>query len=415
MDRLVTPPILQGRSLLLGLKMGDIAARSGFVLAATFALPIDQAGQFAIIATIINLFALAFGFERHIDVQRRTAAASHLVFDTAITDAIRFYGLNYLLMAPFLIVAVLFWGKVGLQLASLALLIAIGEQLSNHIYNYALIAARYTVLMAVVLVKNLALVLIILWLALVGGGLGLVATIGLWALATALSIIAMAVVWLRFRLSPEPGTEPARNGVMVQYRASLTHFVIGIVAVLVIQYDRLAVGALMSLSEVGVYLRHMLLVSLAYQAFTILSFGRTMPRVFADAVTGTNGHLRAIVRAEYWKTLIGTPALFAIAWAANEVTGGVYSRMFHLQLPLMGVLLLGFMLRAAADLQGCILNARMLERVVLRNQLVAFAIGAAALALLVWWFGLAGAAAASVITSAIYFIANREAVRRLAA
>lgn len=405
--------LLKGRSLLLGLKMGDVAARSGFVLAATFALPIDQAGQFAIIATIINLFALAFGFERHIDVQRRTAAQTDLVFDTAIADAIRLYGVNYLLMAPLLILSVLFWGKVGFMIAGLALLIAIGEQLSNHVYNYALIAGRYTSLMAVVLVKNAALVLIVLWAAFLGDGLELVPTIRLWALATAISVAVMALVWLRFRLTHPAGTPVPRDSVLMQYRASATHFTIGVVAVLVIQYDRLAVGTLMSLSEVGVYLRHMLLVSLAYQAFTILSFGRVMPRVFADARTGTNTQLRTTVRIEYRKTLIGTPLLFALAWAADEMTGGIYSRMFHLQLPLMGVLLIGFMLRAAGDLQGCILNARMLERVVLRNQLIAFILGGVMLVLLVWWLGLAGGAAASILTSAIYFIANREVVRRL--
>jgi O-antigen/teichoic acid export membrane protein len=78
----------------------------------------------------------------------------------------------------------------------------------------------------------------------------------------------------------------------------------------------------------------------------------------------------------------------------------------------MGLLLLGFMLRAAADFHALILNARHDERHILISQGIAFVIGATLLVLLTGWFGVYGAALATIATSLLYLLLVSWAVRQ---
>ena len=50
-------------------------------------LEIAQAGQFGLLATLVGLFAFAFNFERHIDIQRRAAGEPHAVFARSVVQA----------------------------------------------------------------------------------------------------------------------------------------------------------------------------------------------------------------------------------------------------------------------------------------------------------------------------------------
>ncbi len=406
MDRLVITGQRLRDLYLVVVKLADVTARAGFVLAATYALPITQAGQFGLIVTLVGLFAFAFNFERHIDIQRRSAGEPGEVFDRFVTSALGFFAFNWALMTPLFVGAVVLLTHVSPPVLAMAAVVVIGEHLSNQAYFYALISSRYYPLLLVVTAKNTILAAVVLYQALLSGaGLDLGFVMQLWAIGAVLCTAALAVMWLRFRRAT-PRETPFHFGadILGQHRASAVHFALGLIAILILQYDRLAVGALMSLDQVGLYFRHTLLVSLAYQAFNVISFNRITPSVFAEARTHDVAHLHRRVLREYLKTLIGTPLLLAAAWAANAVTGGVYAEQFHLSLWLMAIMLLGFMLRAAADFHALILNARHLERQVLRQQTIAFAVGALLLGLLTWRFGVYGAAAAGVITSGLYLV-----------
>jgi O-antigen/teichoic acid export membrane protein len=168
----------------------------------------------------------------------------------------------------------------------------------------------------------------------------------------------------------------------------------------------------MSLEQTGQYFRHTLLVSLAYQAFNIASFNRITPAIYLEARTEGVPHLRRRVLREYLKTLVGAPLLLVLAWGADRITGGVWSERFHLSLTLMGMLLLGFMLRAAADFHALILNARHDERRILVSQGISFMVGATLLVFLTWQIGLYGTAVAAIATSALYLLLVSRAVRQ---
>ncbi|WP_420479200.1 lipopolysaccharide biosynthesis protein [Brevundimonas sp. FT23028] len=394
---------------LVVVKLLDVAARAGFILSATYALPIDQAGQFGLLTTLVALFAFGFNFERHIDIQRRTAGQPYEVFDRYVSSAMGFFAFNWALMTPLFIGAALLLAHIRPEMALFAAVIVIGEHISNQAYYFALVSRRYYPLLLVVTAKNLLLVAAVLYEALLSGrGLGLDFVLPVWAAGAVLCTLALGLMWLRLRqAAPRETPFHFATDILGQHKASGIHFLLGLIGVLVLQYDRLAVGALMSLDQVGVYFRHAALVSMAYQMFSVVSFNRLMPAMFAAARTEPLPVLRTRAWREYLKVLLATPLLFAGLWLADRITGGIWSERFHLTLPLIAIMLVGFMLRAAADLGGLILNALSLEREILKLQGAAFAAGAVLLALLTWRFGVYGAGIATAVTAGLYLVLIR--------
>lgn len=416
MDGLVTSQ--RTRDLfLVGVKLVDVATRAAFVLTATYGLAIAQAGRFGLIATLVGLFAFAFNFERHIDIQRRSAGEPHAVFDRYVVQALKFFAFNWVLMVPLFAAAVVLWTQPGWMVLGLAVVVVVGEHLSNQAYQYALINHRYYPMLVVVAAKNSVLAAVVLYRALFArDGFDLTFVMQLWAVGAVACTLALAVLFMRLNAAAAKD-QPFRFGVDIlgQHRASLTHFLIGLIAILILQFDRLAVGALMSFEQTGLYFRHTLLVSFAYQAFNIASFNRITPAIFAEAKTEGVAHLRRRVLREYAKTLVGVPLLLLAAIVADRLTDGEWSARFHLSLVLMGLLLLGFVVRAAADFHALILNARHDERHILATQAVAFGVGAVLLVLLTRAFGVYGAACATIAASILYLLLVSRVVRKLEA
>lgn len=400
---------------LVGVKLVDVGARAAFILTATYGLEISQAGRFGLIATLVGLFAFAFNFERHIDIQRRSAGEDHGVFDRYVVQALKFFAFNWAIMVPLFVLAVALWTHAGWLILGLAVIVVVAEHLSNQAYQYALINHRYYPMLVVVAAKNSLLAGVVLYRALFArDGFDLMFVMQLWAVGAVLCTLGLAVMFARLNAAARK-PEPFHFGVDIlgQHRASLTHFLIGLIAILILQFDRLAVGGLMSFEQTGQYFRHTLLVSFAYQAFNIASFNRITPAIFTEAKTQGIPHLRRRVLREYLKAVIGVPVLLLMAWGADRLTGGVWSERFHLSLVLMALLLFGFVLRAAADFHALILNARHDERHILVSQGIAFAVGAVLLVALTWRFGVYGAAFATIATSALYLVLVSRAVRRL--
>lgn len=396
-------------------KLIEALARAGFTVGAAFMLPLAAAGQFGMLVLMISLFAFAFGWERHIDLQRRMVGVSDHRFDRAVADALKLYGFNWLVMLPLFWVSVVLWAAADPILALFATIVVLAEQLGNQLYNITVVRDRYRPLLSVAAVKYL--VLLVLWglaLLIVPDKLSVTFVMALWAAVSLVGTAAIGMMWIALHrgsaISDEPGE---RFGIFVQHRASFTHFLIGLVAVLVLQIDRLVVGSLMPFATVGIYFRHILLVSFAYQMFNIASYNRLVPRVFAAAKTQPVAVLRKIVDRELALVIAAAASGFALAFAIDEATGRWVSERFALNPVLGGVLVLGAMVRVAADLQALILNAMMVERRIFINQTISFTVGTAFLIAMTLLFGLYGTAWATVATSASYLLANHLSVRHI--
>lgn len=396
-------------------KLVEVLARAGFTVAATFLLPLAAAGQFGIIATLIGLFAFAFGWERYIDIQRRFVGLEPHLFDRAVIHAFQLWGVNYLLLMPIFLLVAAEWAAVGPWTLALCAAIVIGEHIANQVYNLSVVEPRYARLVGLVAAKNLAALGLVLY-QLLGDptSANLEDVLISWAAVSVVSSLLIVVLWMA-QMDRRPFQQPFRfrDRILAQHKASLTHFGIGMLGVLMLQFDRLAVGSLLPLDDVGVYFRHILLVSFAYQLFNIASYNRKVPMIFKRAKTHDVADARRIVHAELAKVVALVLLGLGIVWVADRLTEGVWTRRYSVRLDLAAMLVLGALLRIAADYSGLILNSRMRENTLLRLQLVSFGLGATLLMSFTYSFGLFGTAAATVANSTVYYILTRQAVSRL--
>lgn len=402
------------------IKLVEVLSRALFTVGVTYVLPINAAGQFGLANTLIGLFAFAFGWERHIDIQRRLAGTAGLTIDRAVRALPRFWVVNWLSMAPLLLVFAYGLADLDLVLCAVIAVIAICEQIGNVTYNLSVIESRYRRLVAIVAGKSLFLATAIAALFLFAHDwLTLEVVLWSWAVAGLVSLATIAMGWAGVK-HPESNSDAdvhgpfdIHAGILDQHKASFTHFITGALAVLIIQIDRLVVGTMLPLAEVGIYFRHVVLVSFAYQFFNVVSYNRKLPKVFKLARENHIMQAKGVINREY--LIIATMVVLGFA-------GGVFldvalvhriTRPLLIDVTLVAVLLVGSLLRIHADFSALILNAQFQEKRVLTNQIVAFVIGFTALVGLTWAYGLYGTAFATVVGSLAYLALNTLSVQLL--
>ncbi len=405
----------RGNLYLVFIKFVEVFARAAFIVGVAYSLPLDAAGQFGLVATLVGLFAFAFNWERQVDIQRRFVDAPPEVFDRAVKAALPFWGFNQVLMLP--VFAVLCWAMAHLTAWQLllAILIVSCEHVANQTYQMALISRRYWQFLNIVAAKNIAiLAAVIPYILFAPSKLTLDYALIVWAVGQVVCAAAVFVLWRRISVAaPHDEAFSFKGRILSQHRDSLTHFLIGLLAMGGLQFDRLTVGALLPLAETGVYFRHVLAVSFVYQFFNVAFYNRMVPALFALAKAGP---LKALVPkiVRELAIVIGLAiAGFAAALFIDRATDGVIAAKYALSPLLGGVLLTGALLRVSGDFLALPCHARMAERLVLRSQLVTFGVGASALMALTWRFGTIGAAWATVIAGGTYLVMMLIALRRV--
>ena len=241
---------------LIIIKLVEVVSRALFTVGVTYVLVIHEAGQFGLASTLIGLFAFAFGWERHIDIQRRLGGRDAGTFDRAVLALPLFWAANWLAMVPLLLVFAYGMADLDWTLCAVVAVIAICEQIGNTIYNLCVIEPRYRGLVAIVAGKSIFLAVAIAALFLFAHyWLTLEVVLWGWAAAGLVSLAAIAMGWVRIKhLEPHPDVEPQapveiHTCIFDQHKASFTHFLTGALAVLIIQIDRRVVGAMLPLGR----------------------------------------------------------------------------------------------------------------------------------------------------------------------
>jgi O-antigen/teichoic acid export membrane protein len=401
--------------LLVAIKFIEVFTRAAFVVGTIYTLSLADAGRFGIVVTMVTLFAFAFNGERHLDLQRRHVDSEAAVFDRAVRDALPFWAFNQILLLPVFAVLAFTIGQLTAWQLGLALLIASSEQFSNQTYQMALISPRYRPLSYVVAIKGAAMLatalFVVLWL---GEAVTIDHALEIWAFWQVASVPLTTVMWLRLRhAEPTRSDEPVSAIIKRQYAASFTHFQIGIISVLAIQWDRLIVPLFLGLDEVGIYFRHVQIVGLVYQFFNIASYNRTMPRVIRDAQSLSTSAIFRTIRREIVPVFLITVAGFAVLAGLDRLTGGVYSARYHISIVLAAALTAGALVRVLADFIALICHARMREDLVRRSQLGSLLAGGSLLVVLTATMGITGAVIATVVTSTLYLVLIWRAVGSL--
>jgi O-antigen/teichoic acid export membrane protein len=400
------------------LKFTEVGTRAIFVVLTAYSLGLAEAGQFGLVVTFQGLASFAFGYERHTDIQRRMAGQPDHLFDQTVTRALHLFGANYLWAIPLYVIALRYSASVSWPLIGLCVVIATAEQLMNQAYQMAMVNPRYRPLLGVAVVKNVVIVLGVVMLAF--GPLHLLtlsSVLSIWAGVSGAGLAVTAYFWLSRRVTgPQDDTDTPLGlwaGLKPQYKASWTHFMLGLVAIVTLQIDRLVLGVMLPLDQVGIYFRHVLLVSMVYQVFNIAFYNRILPGVFATARTQPPTVLRPIVGREF-RRVVGFVVLVGLAGLAMHlITGGAFAEQYHLQpIYFLGLLVMSAV-RMRADLYGLIFNALHRERTIFQMQLLSFTLALPLLVGLTYAFAIPGIIAAGICSALLYVTFTALALRRL--
>jgi O-antigen/teichoic acid export membrane protein len=404
---------LMRQRYLVGTKLLETLSRGLFVFVCIYQLPLEEAGKFGLLATVIGLLSFGLGFERYIDMQRQISGRSASAIRRRIADTLRFFSAHYLLVLPLSVLAATQAGFSAWPLI-LAALVAISEHLANQGYQAVLLNSRaFPLLMAASAKSSLQLLAVIYLFWGEPDAVTIICILEIWAAAAVGYILISSVWWTRWIREPvmPQGDELLTQTVWQQYKASSFHFVIGAVAVAALQIDRLVIAGALTLTDVGVYFRHVTLTSLALQFFNIASFNRVAPSIYQMTRLEGWGRGAQVVKIEYTRFAVLFAGSVILVLVADHLLGNL-TRRLELEAIFLIIITAAVLLRTAADYQGLLLLSMGDDKVLLRNQAIAAVVGASGLFLLSWGYQLPGAFLGSVLTPMFYFLLNRLSVKR---
>jgi O-antigen/teichoic acid export membrane protein len=392
------------------LKFLDIFSRGLFVLIGTYGLQVVEAGQFGLLVTLISVFGFVFGFERQFDLQRSMVGKSGEEIQLQVIRTLRFYFLNYVFLTPVFCCVLFFLLKLSPVLVACAAVIVVAEHIIQQSYILILVDGQYKPLLLSAIIKNVGVLIAVFLQFSTSHHLSLDFIIKAWTCCALVGVIFCVGIWRKLTSNIEfPGTQShSLYDLVRQYRRSYIHFTIGAVALLALQADRLIVGAMLQPVEIGVYFRNITLVSLAYQIFGIASYNRLSPSVYAQAPSMATRLVRRATQKEHLKIIAVCIPFFGVLWVlARHPSLDLLSR-FHIDMEFQALFLLAFLLRTAGDLDGLLLNAKHMEKHLLRHQICAVLVGMTLSIVLTWQFGLLGTVVSSLCAPLVYWAANRK-------
>ena len=401
---------------IVGVKLAEVLGRGFFVVFCTYALPLEQAGQFGLVATLLNLAAFALSYERQIAVMREVAGAPAAHIHQRLQESLRFQALHAGWVLPLIAVIAALWFSWPAPTLALLLPILLAEYLSNQVYHVVLIESRHFALLCWAALRSVALCLF----AVIGAaGFSAEFSIGwiliAWASVSVVFLAAITWTWRRYRLDAQTSTPvaelPAKSAPAI-YRESMLHFVSGSVAVAAIQFDRVVAGLSLESEALGLYFRHVTLAALVLQFFSVVFFGRVAPQVYALARNQEFANARFAVWAEYRRFTVVVICGAALAFGLDHALGLPSSQfgLVHGYLVLLG---LAVLMRAAAEFAGLLLLTRSQDALLLRNQATALCIGCLLLLALSESIGLLGALCGALVAPFTYLLLNSFSLRRL--
>ena len=385
-------------------KLADVALRSLFVLVVLYGLPVRSTGAFGLALTLMGFFTFAVGYERYLDLQRRMVSQSALAVDKLIITTLLFYLRNYVVALPVFMGLLYFWVSLPVKQVLMFAVVSVVEHLSNEAYRITLIAPQYYRVLIAAVVKN-GLLLFCLGLLIGSGKAEIASVMAVWLACSMAGFFAMAFAFgLNWQFKTWRDVSGCGLAPATQYSASATHFLIGLVALAALQVDRLVSGLVLTLDQAGLYFRHVYVASFAYQLFNVASYNRLVPLVYRTLQAGQPELARRAIIREIWQLcmlfVLGLAVLAVVRWYGLPKIPALQG----LSPLLMGILFLGFFLRAMADLQAMQFHAVHLELDVFRAQAAALAVAVFANLSLGKLFGLEGAVISLIPGAGAYLI-----------
>lgn len=384
-------------------KLAETVSRSLFVILMIYFLPVELSGKFGFLTLLFSLFATFYGFERYISLQRQVVNESDEFAINEFATVLKFYIINFLIAIPFLILFIKIRTFDSYFLIGCCVLISFVEHISNSVYNISIVYVKFLKAMPVIIIKNLLLLIVACYLIVFKKNDPLETVVIIWAIISLIQILFFMIIFFRLmNLYKIIFWKFDLAQLFQQYKFAYVNFLIGIVALLSLQADRLIVGISFNTAITGMYFRHVSIISILYQLFNIVSYNRLLPNVFLHAKTETFDFLKKIITREYIRAVIAISLgivffMFAYYFFAKRVLD-----YFHIDLIILVVLLTIFAIRIYADYRAMILNALHLELKTLIFQVSSLVLGILLMFSLIPFFNVKGVLASSFIGTITY-------------
>lgn len=354
---------------------------------------------------MVSVFAFVIGYERHIDLQRNFAGKHPEILDNALYRVFPFFLSQYSVVFPIVAIIWLFAIEPTGASTFFVLSIVLSEHLSNFTYQMAVVDSRYIGLISITVIKNLVFSVCLAYIEFfTSAGLTFEIVLKLWAFVSLIASVAMISVWFAIKAKNAHFQSHDLKLITKQYKVSFYHFCIGLLALGTIQLDRVIVSTLLPLDEIGLFFRHVLVISFGYQIFNIAIFNRVLPVVFKHSRSVELNIIRRELIPEYIKVFVLAllASLFLII-TEHSVLKTLFEK-FELSSYWCSILLLGFLIRACADFSGLLYNAHKCEKYLFQIQLLSLLISLPVFILFTLTFGVVGTLFSSVINATIYFL-----------
>lgn len=406
-------------SLLALIKLCDVLARAIFVLIVGYTLPLKEAGQFGLYMSVTTVFAFIVGWERYLDLQRNVVGECEVYFDKSLFDSISFYVFNHILVLPVYLLLIWLWTDFNYMMLASSSLILIGEQLGNQVYQIALINSRYRHMVWFLFARSTILLSIVLVLLIwEHGRSNLLFIFCVWATLSGLFSIGVTKQWASITTHRQHVSEThvsLSRRIISQHKSSFFHFIIGLVAIMSLQIDRLVVGSVLNLNQTGVYFRNILVSSIFLQFFSIVSNNRVLPKIL---VLAKERLLRDQVKL-ISKELVFMLMFFVLAVAGLGtvyfLTDGIVFLRYNILWEVILILLVAALFRVIGDYASLILHSYKYESLVLRSQIITLALSTPIVFIFTYQFQIFGAATSMLFSSIVYMVITiRFVVIRLA-
>ena len=388
-------------------KIADIGARSLFVLILMYSLPVQLAGQVGITLTLMGSFSFLIGFERYLDVQRRVVDKTQIIISTEISSSLYFYIFNCILYLPILGFLLYFWAKLPFLWALLCLIITISEQLAHECYRIALVRKEFVSLIALGMAKNFLLLFFVCFK--ITRNLN---QIIFEEVLLAWSILSLSFLMIGYVFFKKITKQYLQKGKLLsikeQYYRSATHFKIGLVSFLASQSEKLFAGLLLTAFESGIYFRHMYLAISIYQLLGILSYNRTLSKIYTHYQNSNFSAAKKIILKERVRYLLISILIFVVAIKSKHHLTEILPSLDSINPYFLMPLLIGFTIRGIADFEIIKLNALKLEKKIFFGMLAIVIISNLILLVLTYNYRLAGLLISSITSAIIYFLIHHQ-------
>lgn len=383
-------------------KLAENFLRGAFIILATFSMSIVDSGSFGVMLASISLFTYICSFEKRISFQREVSGKSFLFGLARVIQIYKFFILNFIFLSFIFIPIGLFVLNLSFNFILLTLIITLAEIIFNQAYQTALVIERLNFFQIINVFRNLFTFLVLLYFQFTNSELiPLFYVMLAWAVPSIFALMIGAASF--FFLVKQNHLKHFRFNLANEYWDSKSHFIFGLIAMLILVVDRFFLSEILSPEELGIYVRNIITFSLMLQFFTIASINRVTPKIFLHVKSKDFASVKSIF---YRESLVNTGLIgvyLTSIIAAYQITPLFFTDL-GIVLEFQMIISTALFLRLFCDFYSIQLIAHQQEKQLIKITSAQLVVVSLSIIICTKYFGIDGAFISIIISNLAYII-----------